>query len=142
MRQETAGGLYAWEFEKDGQALRVRVDGQLTFNNTYAMIDAALDGYGVAYVPENIVERQIASGLLVQVLDDWSLFFGGYFLYYPSRRQNLPALKGHYRSATPTGLKREELNPAVSYGGRALEANRLDIVVIVTGVARMGFEQA
>lgn len=93
MRQETAGGLYAWEFEKDGQALRVRVDGQLTFNNTYAMIDAALNGYGIAYVPENIVERQIASGLLVQVLDDWSLFFGGYFLYYPSRRQNLPALK-------------------------------------------------
>ena len=93
MRQETAGGLYAWEFEKDGQALRVRVDGQLTFNNTYAMIDAAVSGYGIAYVPENIVERQIASGLLVQVLDDWSPFFDGYFLYYPSRRQNLPAFK-------------------------------------------------
>ncbi|MER8864963.1 LysR family transcriptional regulator [Mesorhizobium sp. M0751] len=93
MRHETAGGLYAWEFEKDGQALRVRVDGQLTFNNTYAMIDAAVSGYGIAYVPENIVERHIASGLLVQVLDDWSPFFDGYFLYYPSRRQNLPAFK-------------------------------------------------
>ncbi|AEH86643.1 MULTISPECIES: LysR family transcriptional regulator [Mesorhizobium] len=93
MRQETAGGLYAWEFEKDGQALRVRVDGQLTFNNTYAMIDAAVCGYGIAYVPENIVERQIASGLLVQVLDEWSPLFDGYFLYYPSRRQNLPAFK-------------------------------------------------
>jgi DNA-binding transcriptional LysR family regulator len=93
MRHETAGGLYAWEFEKDGQALRVRVNGQLTFNNSYAMIDAALSGYGIAYVPENIVERHIASGLLVQVLDDWSPFFDGYFLYYPSRRQNLPAFK-------------------------------------------------
>ncbi len=93
MRHETAGGLYAWEFEKGGQALRVRVSGQLTFNDSYAMIDAAVNGYGIAYVPENIVERHIASGKLVQVLDDWSPFFDGYFLYYPSRRQNLPAFK-------------------------------------------------
>jgi DNA-binding transcriptional LysR family regulator len=93
MRHETAGSLYAWEFEKDGQALRIRVNGQLTFNNSYAMIDAAVNGYGIAYVPENIVERHIASGELAQVLDDWSPFFDGYFLYYPSRRQNLPAFK-------------------------------------------------
>jgi DNA-binding transcriptional LysR family regulator len=93
MRHETAGGLYVWEFEKDGQALRVRVNGRLTFNNSYAMIDAAVNGYGIAYVPENIVERHIASGLLMQVLDDWSPLFDGYFLYYPSRRQNLPAFK-------------------------------------------------
>ena len=93
MRHETAGGLYAWEFEKDGQELRVRVSGQLTFNNSYAMIDAAVSGYGIAYVPENIVERDIASGALVQVLDGWSPMFDGYFLYYPSRRQHLPAFK-------------------------------------------------
>jgi len=93
MRHESAGSLYAWEFAKDGQELRVRVDGQLTFNNSYAMIDAALNGYGIAYVPENIVERQIAAGEFVQILDDWSPFFDGYFLYYPSRRQNLPAFK-------------------------------------------------
>lgn len=93
MRHETAGSLYAWEFEKDGKALNVRVNGQLTFNNSYAMIDAAVNGYGIAYVPENIVERHVASGSLVQVLDDWSPFFEGYFLYYPSRRQNLPAFK-------------------------------------------------
>lgn len=93
MRHESAGGLYAWEFEKNGQELRVRVGGQLTFNNSYAMIDAAVGGYGIAYVPDNIVERRIASGELVQVLDDWSPFFDGYFLYYPSRRQNLPAFK-------------------------------------------------
>lgn len=93
MRHETAGGLYAWEFERQGQELRVRVGGQLTFNNSYAMIDAAVSGYGIAYVPDNIVERYIASGDLAQVLDDWSPFFDGYFLYYPSRRQNLPAFK-------------------------------------------------
>lgn len=93
MRHETFGELYAWEFEKDGQELRVRVSGQLTFNNSYAMIDAAMNGYGVAYVPNDIVERQVGSGQLVQVLDDWSPFFDGYFLYYPSRRQNLPAFK-------------------------------------------------
>jgi DNA-binding transcriptional LysR family regulator len=93
MRHETAGGLYAWEFEKGGQELRVRVSGQMTFNNSYAMIDAAVNGYGVAYVPDDIAEQYIASGELAQVLDDWSPFFDGYFLYYPSRRQNLPAFK-------------------------------------------------
>ncbi|PKP98245.1 MAG: LysR family transcriptional regulator [Alphaproteobacteria bacterium HGW-Alphaproteobacteria-13] len=93
MRHESAGGLYAWEFEKDGQELRVRVEGQLTFNNSYAMIDAAVGGYGIAYVPEDIVARRIASGELARVLDDWSPFFDGYFLYYPSRRQNLPAFR-------------------------------------------------
>ena len=93
MRHESAGGLYAWEFEKDGQELRVRVDGQLAFNNSYAMIDAAVSGYGIAYVPEDIVAAQVASGALIQVLDDWSPMFDGYFLYYPTRRQNLPAFR-------------------------------------------------
>jgi DNA-binding transcriptional LysR family regulator len=90
-RQIRSGGLYAWEFARDGRELRVRVDGQLTFNTSYAQIDAALGGYGIAYLPENIVEAQIASGRLVQVLDDWSPKFAGYYLYYPSRRQNSPA---------------------------------------------------
>ena len=93
MRHESAGGLYAWEFEKDGQALRVRVDGQVTFNNSYAMIDAAVSGLGIAYVPEDIVASHISSGALDVVLDDWSPEFDGYFLYYPSRRQNLAAFQ-------------------------------------------------
>ncbi|MGF9566935.1 LysR family transcriptional regulator [Neorhizobium sp. BT27B] len=92
-RQSSAGGLYAWEFEKDGRELRVRVDGQLTFNTSYAMIDAAVNDYGIAYVPEALVEAQRASGELVQVLDDWTPLFSGYYLYYPSRRQNSPAFK-------------------------------------------------
>ncbi|WP_136685792.1 LysR family transcriptional regulator [Falsirhodobacter xinxiangensis] len=93
MRQITSGGLYAWEFEKDGQELRVRVNGQITFNNSYAMIDACAAGLGIAYVPENIVEAHIEAGTLCQTLDDWSPLFDGYYLYYPSRRQNLPVFK-------------------------------------------------
>ncbi len=93
MRQETRGGLYAWEFEKGGQELRVRVGGQLTFNNSYAMMDAALNGFGIAFVPNSLADPYIATGDLVLALDDWSPFFDGYFLYYPSRRQNLPAFR-------------------------------------------------
>lgn len=92
-RQPTAGGLYAWEFGKNGQEIRVKVDGQLTFNNSYAMIDAAMNGYGIAYVPENIVADHIKSGDLVLVLDEWSPLFDGYFIYYPSKRQNSAAFK-------------------------------------------------
>jgi DNA-binding transcriptional LysR family regulator len=93
MRQESSGGLYAWEFEKDGQALRVRVDGQVAFNNSYAMIDAAVSGFGIAYVPENIAASRVESGELELILGDWSPMFDGYFLYYPSRRQNLAAFQ-------------------------------------------------
>ena len=93
MRHITSGGLYAWEFERDGQPLRVRVDGQMTFNNSYAMIDAAVMGLGIAYVPEDIVADEMEAGTLVQVLDGWSPFFEGYYLYYPSRRQNVPVFK-------------------------------------------------
>ncbi|MBP1859355.1 LysR family transcriptional regulator [Rhizobium herbae] len=92
-RQSRAGGLYAWEFEKNGREVRVRVDGQLIFNTSYAMIDAAVAGYGIAYVPETLVERDLGAGRLIQILDDWSPMFPGYYLFYPSRRQNSPAFK-------------------------------------------------
>jgi DNA-binding transcriptional LysR family regulator len=90
-RQGRSGGLYAWEFAKDGRELRVRVEGQLTFNTTIAMVTAAVQGHGIAYVPENMVEDEIASRRLVRILDDWSPYFSGYYLYYPSRRQNSAA---------------------------------------------------
>jgi DNA-binding transcriptional LysR family regulator len=93
MRQARSGGLYAWEFEKGGQELRVRVEGQLTFNTSYAMVDAALNGYGIAYLPEDLAAAHIADGSLVLLLDDWSAPFPGYYIYYPSRRQSLPAFK-------------------------------------------------
>lgn len=91
LRQTTVGGLYAWEFEKDGRELRVRVDGQLTFNTTIAMVDAAIAGYGIAYVPEDLVSHHVAEGKLALLLDGWSPRFSGYHLYFPSRRQTSPA---------------------------------------------------
>jgi DNA-binding transcriptional LysR family regulator len=91
-RQIRSGGLYAWEFARDGRDLRVRVDGPFIFNTSYAQIEAALHGYGIAYLPENLVEHHIRSGRLTQVLDDWSPLFAGYYLYYPSRRQLSPAM--------------------------------------------------
>ena len=87
LRLPTRGGLYAWGFEKDGRELRVRVDGQLTFNGTAQMLNAALAGLGLAYVPESMVERDLAKGRLRRVLEDWCAPYSGYHLYYPSRRQ-------------------------------------------------------
>jgi DNA-binding transcriptional LysR family regulator len=81
------GGLYAWEFEKAGRELRVRVEGQLTYNTTAQMLNAAVAGLGLAYVPEGLVQPHIAKGRLRRVLDDWCPPYSGYHLYYPSRRQ-------------------------------------------------------
>ncbi|HKN04485.1 MAG TPA: LysR family transcriptional regulator [Buttiauxella sp.] len=91
MRLPTAGGLYHWEFEKDGKPLRVRVEGQLTFNLLSERIDAVLSGFGLACVPDDMVQDELKSGELVQVLADWSPTFPGYYLYYPSRKQHPPA---------------------------------------------------
>ncbi|EMK0359934.1 TPA: LysR family transcriptional regulator [Klebsiella aerogenes] len=91
MRLPTVGGLYHWEFEKDGKPLRVRVEGQLTFNLLPERIDAALSGFGLACVPENMVQDYVKSGALIQVLQAWCPFFPGYYLYYPSRKQHPPA---------------------------------------------------
>jgi DNA-binding transcriptional LysR family regulator len=85
------GGLYAWEFEKGGRELRVRVDGQLTCNTTAQMLNAALAGLGLAYVPEGLAEPHIAAGRLERVLEDWCLPYSGYHLWYPSGRQSSPA---------------------------------------------------
>jgi DNA-binding transcriptional LysR family regulator len=86
-RMLSGGGLYAWELEKDGRELRVRVDGQLAFNNTNMIVSAALDGFGLGFVMEDHVTNHVASGRLVPVLEDWCPPFAGYHLYYPSRRQ-------------------------------------------------------
>jgi DNA-binding transcriptional LysR family regulator len=87
LRLPTRGGLYAWEFEKNGRELKVRVDGQFTFNATGQMLTAALAGSGLAYVPEAVVEPHMAKGRLKRVLADWCAAYSGYHLYYPSRRQ-------------------------------------------------------
>jgi len=92
LRLPTHGGLYAWDFEKDGQALKVRVEGQAVFNNTPLMLQAALDGMGLAYVPFDLMQPHIAAGRLAPVLEDWWPLFPGYHLYYANRRQLAPAL--------------------------------------------------
>lgn len=92
-RLAMANALYAWEFEKDGKELRVRVDGRLTLDDEATMVAAALDGVGIAYVPEDMVAGHLADGALELLLDDWSPRFSGYHIYYPSRHQNLPAFK-------------------------------------------------
>ncbi len=87
LRQRSAGGLYAWEFGQGGRELRVRVEGQLAFNHTRMIVDAAVAGFGLGFVLEDQVSAHLADGRLVRVMDDWCPAFSGYHLYYPSRRE-------------------------------------------------------
>ena len=91
LRLPTYGGVYAWEFEKGGRELKVRVDGPLVLNTIELRLKAALAGLGLAYLPEEQVGGQLARGELIRVLADWCPPFSGYHLYYPSRRQPTPA---------------------------------------------------
>jgi DNA-binding transcriptional LysR family regulator len=91
LRLPTSGGLYAWELEKNGRELKVRVEGQLVFNNIDLILDAALAGFGLAFLPEDAVKAHLAQRRLSRVLADWCPPFTGYHLYYPSRRQPTPA---------------------------------------------------
>jgi len=91
LRLPTYGGLYAWEFEKAGRELKVRVEGQLIFNTARLRVNAVLAGLGLAYLPEDQLRAHLADGRLVRVLADWCPPFPGYHLYYPSRRQATPA---------------------------------------------------
>jgi DNA-binding transcriptional LysR family regulator len=92
LRLPTHGGLYAWDFEKKGQSISVRVPGQTVFNNTFLMLQAALDGLGLAYLPLDLVEAHIEAGRLMPVLKDWWPQFPGYHLFYANRRQISPVL--------------------------------------------------
>ena len=91
LRMPTHGNIYAWEFEKGAKELKVKVDGQLVFNRMSQIMEAALAGFGFAYVPEGAAAPYVAKGKLVRVLEDWCAPFPGYHLYYPSRRQSSPA---------------------------------------------------
>ncbi|MBB4437127.1 MULTISPECIES: LysR family transcriptional regulator [Rhizobium] len=91
LRLPTYGGLYAWEFEESGREIKVRVDGQLVFNTIYNVLEAALDGFGFAYVPEDIAKLHLGTGRLHRFLEDFSPYWEGFHLYYPSRRQSSPA---------------------------------------------------
>lgn len=93
LRLPTHGGLYAWEFQEHGRAFSVRVEGRLVFNGTTPRLRAALAGFGLAMVPADLVEDEVAAGRLVRVLDDWAPTFPGYHAYYASRRHPSPALR-------------------------------------------------
>ncbi|MGX9571606.1 LysR family transcriptional regulator [Mesorhizobium sp. f-mel] len=93
LRLPTHGGTYAWEFEKDGEELRVRVDGQVICNGIRQILNAAISGYGFGFVPDGLAKPDIEAGRLVQVLSDWCPSYPGYHLYYPSRRQPSAAFK-------------------------------------------------
>src|SRR5271170_2375148 len=87
LRLPTHGGLYAWEFEKAGRDMNVRVDGQLVFGTAELILTAARAGFGLAYLTGEQVRDDLKSGRLVRVLADWCPPFSGYHLYYPTRRQ-------------------------------------------------------
>jgi DNA-binding transcriptional LysR family regulator len=91
LRLPTYGGTYAWEFEKDGRELKVRVEGQLVFNGIFQVLDAAVAGLGLAFVPEDIAQPYLAKGRLKRVLEEWCPPWSGYHLYYPHRRRSSPA---------------------------------------------------
>lgn len=91
MRQASAGGLYVWEFDREEGPVNVRVEGQLTFNTSAHMVDAALAGLGLAFSLEEEFGNHIEEGRLVRVLEEWCHPFPGYYLYYPSRKQQSPA---------------------------------------------------
>ncbi|HDX8820283.1 TPA: transcriptional regulator [Klebsiella michiganensis] len=91
VRYSDTSGLYAWEFEKDAQKFSLKVKGQYIANSTIHQLDAALDGLGIAYIPEYVADGYIKSGKLIAVLTEWCPYFDGYHIYYPHRRQDSPA---------------------------------------------------
>ncbi|CAN7169345.1 LysR family transcriptional regulator [Pararhizobium sp. LjRoot238] len=111
LRLPTYGGFYAWEFEKDGRELRVRVDGPLAFNISRMALNAARSGAGLACVLEDNVREDIGDGRLLRVLSDWCPPFSGYHLYYPSRRQLSPA----FAVLVDALRKNDAIRPPVPY---------------------------
>lgn len=92
LRLPTRGGLYAWELKKGKREMQVRVDGQFTFNGAYQMLNAAIDGAGLAFVPEDLAQPHVTAGQLQYVLEDWFPTFPGLHVFYPSRREYSRAL--------------------------------------------------
>jgi len=91
IRHSVGGSVYAWEFEKDGRTITVRVSGQMTANSNIHILNGALDGIGLAYIPDFMAKPHIETGRLIEVLADWSPYFPGFHLYYANRRNASPA---------------------------------------------------
>jgi DNA-binding transcriptional LysR family regulator len=135
LRLPTTGGLWTWPFAKDGRELRVRADGPLVFNTVTLILRMAVAGLGLAYVPDDLVQAQLAAGRLVRVLDDWSPPVPGYHLYYPSRRQPAPAfgamvnvgVRGQAAacsSAACTGSPSRKRTPWITWASRSEPSSR------------------
>jgi DNA-binding transcriptional LysR family regulator len=92
-RLTTQGSIYAWEFMKDGQETKTKIQGQWIFNESYDIVEAVRAGFGLAYIPQELIQQDLDQGKLVQVLEEYSIQFPGYHLYYPHRRQLSPALR-------------------------------------------------
>lgn len=93
LRLPTHGSLLQWDFEKDNRELKVRVEGQWTFNSSLPILRAAIAGCGLGFLPEDMVTKEVADGSLVRVLEDWCQPFAGYHLYYPNRREHSSAFR-------------------------------------------------
>lgn len=91
LRLPTSGGIWVWEFEEDDKEIKVRVDGPVTFSSVFDQRDAAVAGFGLTYVPEEIVSSFVADGRLKRVLEPFCPYWDGLHIYYPSRRQSSPA---------------------------------------------------
>jgi DNA-binding transcriptional LysR family regulator len=91
IRHRPNGSIYAWEFEQDGREFSIKLDGQIVFNSIMHVMNSAVDGIGLAYVPEELAAPYLADGTLISLLTEWSPYFQGYHLYYPNRRQTSPA---------------------------------------------------
>ena len=91
IRHRHDGAIYAWEFESEGKEFSVKGQGNLVFNSTAHVLNAALDGIGLAYVPEALADPYVAEGRLQKILADWCPYFPGFHLYYPNRRHSSPA---------------------------------------------------
>lgn len=91
IRHRPNGSIYAWEFEQDGREFSIKLDGSIVFNSIMHVLNSAVDGIGLAYVPEELAAPYLADGRLVSLLTEWSPYFQGYHLYYPNRRQTSPA---------------------------------------------------
>jgi len=105
IRHRPSGAIYAWEFEKDGQAFSVKCDGQLVFNSIVHVLNGAVDGIGLAYVPEALAAPYLADGRLKEVLADWCPYFQGFHLYYPHRRHASPAFSAFVDAVRYSELK-------------------------------------
>ncbi|MDN3488649.1 MULTISPECIES: LysR family transcriptional regulator [Gammaproteobacteria] len=91
IRHRPEGSVYAWEFEKDGKEFTVKGKGHIVFNSIIHVLNAAVDGIGLGFVPEELARPYLNDGRLKSILTDWTPYFPGFHLYYPNRRQSSPA---------------------------------------------------